>query len=156
MVLDVLVVHISRARTIAAEPQLIWDVLADFGSISAWADFVDHSCLLGPAPGDGKIGLARRIQLGRNTVVERIVEFDPPGALAYDIEGLPRLVRRLRNHWQLRGTAAGFTAVTLTTTVDIGPHLPQRLAEHLLCRVTARQSDQMLAGLAHRVKDGHV
>ena len=38
-----------RLGTIAAEPQAIWDVIADFGAISSWADIVDHSCLLNPA-----------------------------------------------------------------------------------------------------------
>jgi len=45
MVLDGGVADISRSRTIAAQPQAIWDLLADFGSLSSWADNVDHSCV---------------------------------------------------------------------------------------------------------------
>ena len=89
MGLDGVVAVISRSRTIAAEPQAIWDVLADFGSISSWADNVDHSCLLSPATEGIAVGTTRRVQVGRNTLVERITEFDPPTTLAYDIEGLP-------------------------------------------------------------------
>ena len=154
MVLNTVVAHIRRTRTIAAEPQLIWAVLADFGSISAWADSVDHSCLLGSTTGDdAPIGLARRIQIGRNTVVERIVEFDPPHSLAYNIEGLPRLMGRLTNRWELRSTKIGFAAVTLTTTVEIGRRPPQKLTERILCRVTAKQSDGLLAGLVNHLED---
>src|ERR1700712_2217771 len=40
------VAAIDRSRTIAADPQSVWDVLADFGSISSWADNIDHSCIL--------------------------------------------------------------------------------------------------------------
>ncbi len=49
MRLNALAADTRRLRTIAAEPQAIWDVIADFGAISSWADIVDHSCLLNPA-----------------------------------------------------------------------------------------------------------
>jgi hypothetical protein len=63
------VAQIDRTRTIAAAPQEVWEVT--------------HGA-------DGPIGTARRVQMGRQTLVERIVEFEPPHALAYDIEGLPK------------------------------------------------------------------
>jgi hypothetical protein len=154
MVFDVQVAHISRSRTLAADPHAIWTVLADFGGISGWAAMVDHSSLLWPTT--ESIGLARRIQMGRTTVVERIVEFDPQHALAYDIEGLPRLVRGLRNRWELRCLSSELTEVTLTTAVTIGDHPPQRLAERVVCRLAARQSDTLLADLASLWKDTHV
>ena len=40
------VADIDRSRSIAADTQAVWDVLADFGSISSWADNIDHSCIL--------------------------------------------------------------------------------------------------------------
>jgi hypothetical protein len=46
--------------------------------------------------------------------------------------------------------------VTLTSAVEIGPHPPQKLAEHVLCRFLARQSDSMLAGLANRLENARV
>jgi Polyketide cyclase / dehydrase and lipid transport len=155
VVLNTQVAHISRVRTIAAEPQVIWAVLADFGSVSTWAAFVDHSCLLESTPEDGPLGLVRRIQLGRNTVLERIVEFDAPRALSYDIEGMPRLVRRLHSRWELQATTGGCTEVMLTTTVDIGPRLPQRLAERVMCRLAAKQCHELIAGLANHVEGRH-
>ena len=113
------VAEIRRSRTIAAEAQAIWDVLADFGAVSSWADFVDHSCLLSPAAEGIGVGTSRRVQLGRDTLVERITDFDPPHTLAYDVEGFPRQVRRLNNRWTLSPTT-GCTVVTLTTTIEIG------------------------------------
>lgn len=142
---------IRRARVIAAAPLDIWDVLADFGSISAWADNVDHSCILTHGPE----GTTRRIQSGRNTLVERITEFDPPHTLAYDIEGLPKRLRHVANRWTLQPTADG-TQVALTSTVEIGSRPSQQLAERLLCRVLARQSDTMLDGLANRLEKSRV
>ena len=142
---------ITRTRTIATKAQVIWDVLADFGAISGWADNVDHSCILehgAEAGSGGAVGVTRRIQAGRNTVVERIVEHDAPTTLAYDIEGLPSRLRTVRNRWTLAPHDDGATVVSLTTTIEIGPRPPQRLAERIVCRFFARQSDTMLAGLA--------
>lgn len=156
MGLDGVVFAICRSRTIAAEPQAIWDVLADFGAVSSWADFVDHSCLLTPAADGVAVGTARRVQLGRDTLVERITDFDPPNVLSYDIEGLPRLVRHLRSSWTLRPIAHGFTEVTLTSLVGIGSNPVQRLAERIFGRVSVKRLDLLMTGLARRVEGSHV
>lgn len=136
---------ISRSTTVPASPEAVWAVLADFGGISRWAGNVDHSCLL--REGEPGPGMTRRIQAGRATVVERIVTWEPPAALAYDLEGLPPVVRTARNRWDLAPDGAG-TTVTLTSTVDAGPRPPQQLAARIVCRLLARQSDAMLTGLA--------
>ena len=145
---------IARSRTIAAEPKEVWDVLADFGSISSWADNIDHSCILNH--GSEPVGTTRRVQIGRNALVERITEFDPTWALAYDVEGLPKRLRRFSNRWTLRRIQGGDTVVTMTTTVEIGPHAMQKLAERAVCRAQVRQSDVMLAGLAKRWEKSRV
>ena len=147
---------IQRTRVIAARPQEIWDVLADFGSISSWAGNVDHSCILFSGADGGHVGTSRRVQVKRDALVERIIEFDPPRALAYEIEGLPRRLRRVTNRWTVEPAAAGSTLVTLTSTVEIGSREIQKLAERLLCRFLARQSDAMLAGLANRLENTRV
>jgi Polyketide cyclase / dehydrase and lipid transport len=150
----------TRTRTIAARVQEIWDILAEFGSLSSWADNADHSCILFSGPDGGAIGTARRVQMKRDALVERIVEFDPPRALAYDIEGLPGRLGRVTNRWTLATTGddskGDSTVVTLTSTVKIGPHARHKLTERVVCRVVARQSDSMLAGLANRLENAHV
>lgn len=151
MGLDGVVAAISRSRTIAAPPQAVWDVLADFGRLSSWAANVDHSCLLEHGADGAAPGTSRRVQVGRDTLVERITEFAPPEALAYDIEGLPRRIRRVANRWTLE-PAGGSTRVTLTSTVDIGSNPVAGIAEHAMCRFMAKQSDTMLAGLARRLE----
>ena len=150
---------IQRTRNIAAPPREIWNVLADFGSISSWADNVDHSCILYSGADGGPLGTTRRVQVKRDALVERITEFDAPHALAYDIEGLPSRLRRVTNRWTLEpaaGDSAPVVAVTLTSTVEIGAHALQQLAEPALCRFLARQSDAMLAGLANRLESARV
>ncbi|BBZ51977.1 SRPBCC family protein [Mycobacterium heidelbergense] len=147
---------IHRTRTIAAGVGEIWGVLADFGSLSSWAGNVDHSCILSSGPDGGPVGTARRVQVKRDAFVERITEFDPPRALAYDIEGLPRRLRRVANRWTLEPAAGASTVVTVTSTAEIGPRPVQKLAEGVLCRFLARQSDAMLAGLANRLENARV
>ena len=145
---------IDRTRTITAAPQEVWEVLADFGALSTWVDRVDHSSILSHGA-DGPIGTARRVQMGRNTLVERIVDFDPPHALAYDIEGLPKRLRRVNNRWTLRPSGES-TVVTLTSTVEIGSGRIRELAERVMCRLMTRESDGLLAGLAKRLENSRV
>ena len=142
----------SRTRTVTAAPQVVWDVLADFGSLSSWARNVDHSCLLEHGPDGVGVGTSRRVQVGRNALVERVTDCTPPTCLGYDIEGLPRRLHRVSNCWTLTPTAQGFTAVTLTTTVEVGTNPVAQVAEQALCRLMTKQSDVMLAGLAERVE----
>jgi hypothetical protein len=147
------VADIHRSRTIAAPTYEIWDVLADFGSISSWAPSTDHSCILFSGPNGGAVGTARRIQVKRDTLVELITEFTPPRVLAYDVEGLPKRLRRVANRWTLAPAGSDATVVTLTSTVEIGPRSGEKLAEWVLCRVVAQRSDSMLAGLAKRMEN---
>ena len=143
------VVEIRRTRTVAAEPQPIWDVLADFGAISSWADNADHSCLLSPEADDIGVGTTRRVQVGRNTLVERITVFTPPSTLAYDVEGFPGWLR-VNNRWTLT-PSAGATAVALVSTVTI-PGPLGRIVERVFARVSATMLDELLTGLANRTE----
>jgi carbon monoxide dehydrogenase subunit G len=149
------VAQISRRRTLRTDPQRVWDVLADFGAIGDWLSLVDHSCVLSTNP-NGPVGTARRIQMGRITLVETITEFDAPTAMAYDIAGVPRWVRRLNNRWTLQPDGPGATTVTVTTTVDLGPGRVRTVAARLMGLVTAKLSDSMLAGVAARTETAHV
>jgi hypothetical protein len=136
--------------TIAAEPQAIWDVIADFGAISSWADIVDHSCLLTPGA-DGIAVDTTRPRPGRPRHPRRAHHrFDPPHALAYDVAGFPRQLH-IKNRWTLTPTTGG-ALVSFTSTVEIGTNPLQRLAERIVGRVSAKQVESMLAGLTHRIE----
>ncbi len=144
----------SRGRTVAAPVQAVWDALADFGAIGAWAGNVDHSCILERGP-QGLVGTSRRVQVGRNALVERITEAAAPIVLAYDIEGLPHRLRRVANRWTLASVPGGGTDVRITSTVEIGANPLVRVAERALCAMMAAQSDTMLTGLAQKVEGSH-
>ncbi len=150
---------ITRTRVVPAEVDAVWAVLADFGAISSWAANVDHSCILSrPESVDDDVcslvvGLARRVQVGRAVIVERIRAVEAPVSLTYDLDGLPSRLRTVENRWDLRPDGRASTSVSLTTTVGIGPRPPQRLAERVVGRFLSRQSDVMLAGLAAHLEE---
>lgn len=144
---------VSRRGSIAAPPHDVWAVLADFGAINSWAPNVDHSCLL--AEQRSGVGTRRRIQAGRTTLVETVTEWTPPvddapGAMAYTLEGLPKVVHSVTNRWQLTPTGSG-TAVMLTSTVDAGSRLPQKAIAWVVARKLASASDEMIAGLTSHI-----
>ena len=144
-------IEVVRSVEAYAAPERVWAVLSAFGDIVDWAPNVDHSCLLAE-PGDG-VGAVRRIQTGRTTVVERVTVWEPPTALAYELEGLPPVVKEATNTWQVHGTADG-SRVAIISRVQPGPRPPHQLAARAVVRMLAKASDQMLAGLVTRVVAG--
>jgi uncharacterized protein YndB with AHSA1/START domain len=145
------VIAVERSLTIPAPVEQVWSVLAGFDDLASWAANVDHSCWLDDERFDGEmIGRARRVQAGRMALVERITVWDPPARLAYELVGLPPVVRSAVNEWRLdpdRSTRSR-TLVTLTSHVDCGPRPPQQLVARIVGRRLAGASDTMLAGLA--------
>lgn len=139
---------IVEVMTTQQPASALWAVLADFATISRWAPNVDHSCLT-TATASG-VGTTRRIQAGRNTVLETVTEWEPEQCLAYSITGLPPVVRSVTNTWRL-ADLGGSTKVTLTSSIDAGPRPPQQVVARVVGRALAKASQQMLAGL-----DAHV
>lgn len=122
----------------------VWGALADFAGISRWAPNVDHSCMT--TDERAGVGIVRRVQVGRNALLERVVEWERGKTLGYVIEGLPPLVRSVTNTWELDGSGDS-TTVKLTTRIVAGPRPPQKVAARVLGRVLAKQSSAMLSGL---------
>jgi hypothetical protein len=141
----------SRARRLARPVDEVWAVLADFGAIGRWAPRVDHSCVL-RAPYTG-IGATRRVQVGRTTLLERVTVWDESERLAYELEGLPPVVRRAVNEWRLVADGPDATDVTLTSRVDCGTRPPQQAVARIVAARLARESDGMLAGLERHLLD---
>jgi len=141
---------VERSITVTATAEAVWAVLAAFDHLSSWADDVEHSSYL-TAQTEGA-GSARRVQVGRTVLVERVTEWDPPRALVYALEGLPPVVGGATNRWTLR-PSGDRTLVMLTSTVDPGSKPPGRLVAPLLARRLAKASDGMLAGLARHLQE---
>jgi hypothetical protein len=132
---------------VPASPAAVWEVLGRFDAISAWADNVDHSCLV-TEQSEG-VGAVRRIQAGRTALLERVVTWEPPTILTYALEGLPPVVTWAANTWVVEPTPRG-SHVSLISRVDTGPRPPQRLVARAVARRLALASDVMLTGLRER------
>ncbi len=139
---------VERSATISASPDAVWATLAAFDEISQWAGKVDHSTATTEAT-EG-VGAGRRVQAGRIVLIETVTVWDPPRSLAYTLDGLPPLAKRVVNRWDLASVPgdAGATAVTLTTTIEPlgGPR--GRIGQRILGRVLGKAADDLVAGLA--------
>ena len=144
--------EVAEALTVSQPTPDVWAALADFVAISRWASNVDHSCLTTEAAAG--VGATRRIQSGRTTVLETVIEWEPERRLAYSITGLPPVIRSVTNTWRLdeRGATTG---LTLTSSIDTGPRPPQQVVARLVGRVLAKASRQMLGGLERDVRATH-
>jgi uncharacterized protein YndB with AHSA1/START domain len=142
---------ITKRRLIPAPPEAVWEVLSDFAAISAWAPNVDHSCLLSEQA-EG-VGMMRRIQTGRTTVVETVEVFEPGRRLGYRLSGLPPVIRSVTNTWTLEPSGER-TAATLTSEIDAGPRPPHKAIARAVGRTLGSASDQMLDGLAAHLGPG--
>lgn len=141
---------ITRSRTVPAEQQAVWDVLADFGGLSSWMDRVDHSSVLIHGA-ESPLGTSRRVQMGRNTLVETITDYLEPTTLAYDIHGMPRRLGDLNNRWTLQSAAAD-TVVSITSTIHSGSGPAARATGLIVSRIMAKMSDELLTSLARRME----
>ncbi|HWB68111.1 MAG TPA: SRPBCC family protein [Mycobacteriales bacterium] len=139
---------VSHSRVIAAPPEAVWAVLADFAAIWTWAPNVDHSAPASAAR-DGR-GAVRRVQVGRYALLETVVEWQPSRQLSYVITGLPPVAGPISTDWQLAPHDDG-TTVTVTTTVQSPQRPPGRIIGRALSRRLGSAGNQMLGGLAQHV-----
>ncbi len=144
--------ELSEAITVDRPPADVWEVLAAFERIVEWAPNVQHSSLTTDRA-DG-VGAVRRVQVGRNALLEEVTEWEPGERLSYAINGLPPVVLSAVNTWRLAPSGNG-TDVSLTSTVDAGGRPPQRLIARIIGRAMAKASREMLSGLQHHLDQHH-
>jgi uncharacterized protein YndB with AHSA1/START domain len=142
--------QITRSRLIAAPTAKVWAMLADFAAIGSWAPNVGHSS---PASDvRDTLGAVRRVQVGRNALLERVTEWVPLHRLTYTIEGLPPQAGIVTTTWQLEERyAASMTTVSTVIEPLGGPR--GRVVAKVAARLLDRAADQMLRGLNEYVRD---
>lgn len=141
---------ITETIEIAAPVADVWAVLADFESIARWAPNVAHSSLT-TGRCDG-VGAGRRVQVGRNALIEVVITWEPEQTLAYELSGLPPIVRSVVNEWRLEPAGMHTTTVSLTSRIEAGSRPPQKVAARAFGRVLARSSRTLLDGLRDHVE----
>ena len=133
----------ARERHIARPIDEVWAALGEFDAIARWAPDVDHSCLM--TEQQTGVGTARRVQVGRMTLVERVTawEGEPTYSLTYDIDGLPPALGPVANRWSLAQVGSGTTA-TLTARVEGSPRPPQQVVARIGAARWPRRTESML------------
>ncbi|MHA0288340.1 SRPBCC family protein [Mycobacterium sp. C3-094] len=139
-------IELSRERTVAAPAARVWELLTDFGGLARWASGVDHCCMLRDTDSPPRVGSQRRVQIGRNAVLETINEFAPPLALGYTIDGVPRRFSAA-HRWVLH-PRDDTTVVTVTCSVSTTAPLIRPVAERALARHLAQRCEALLQSLA--------
>jgi uncharacterized protein YndB with AHSA1/START domain len=136
--------QVTRSRLIPASTARVWATLADFAAISGWAPNVSHSSPASEA-GD-ELGAIRRVQVGRNALLEQVTEWAPPLRLSYTIEGLPPDAGVITTTWQLDAHGEA-TLTSVTTVVDATGGPRGRIVGKVVAKLLGRAAAQMLDGL---------
>ncbi|HWJ64838.1 MAG TPA: SRPBCC family protein [Acidimicrobiales bacterium] len=139
-------VHVQRSRHLPHEPAAIWAVLARFDRIVDWAPKVSHST--STTDQHEGVGAARRVQVGRQALIETVTIWEPDRTLAYAITGLPPLVAGVTNRWDLNADTDGRTFVTMSSVIDPGPGAKGKVGARVLRLPLGQAGDSMLDGLA--------
>ena len=128
---------------IKAPAELVWDVLADFGSVQNWAPYMRRSHLIGEQ--QAGIGMRRGMRHAWGFRFEEVVtQWHESKGFAFDVLKAPFSMRDVKEVWVL-GSENGHTAVE--TQVRYGTHLGPlgALVDWLLVRFVVRR--EMRAGL---------
>ena len=128
----------------SAPPDAVWAVLADYFRLATWASQIDHSSAMTAAPAG--MGASRRVATGGSVLIENVVDWKPSSAMAYEIVGLPPIVSRVENRWELRSTGAA-TSITLTCSVEPGPKPPMKVAAKAVVRRIGKVNESLVADL---------
>lgn len=102
-------IEISARRTLRADPALVWSILGDFGTEHRWASQLRH-CRRNT--NTVRVGTVRSCTLakplmGRSTVDEELVDFEPGRALSYKLRGGAGPFRSAEGRWTVRPGRGG-------------------------------------------------
>ncbi len=122
----------------------VWSVLSDYFGLAGWASAIAHSSAMTATPAG--MGASRRVATTGGVLIENVVDWNPLRAIAYEIVGLPSVVIRVENRWELRPSGTG-TSVTLTGVIEPGPKPAMRVAAKVIARRLGQVNESMVSDL---------
>ena len=145
---------LTQSVEIDAAKDKVWEVLADFGTVSRWAPTITDSAIVGDASeGVGAVRTCDHVKMG--TIEETIVSWTEGEAYAYDVTaGLPFPMKALRNHWSVHEQGSR-TKVILHQefSTKLGP-LGSLIESMMLKRMMRKEMGLALAGLKYHTETG--
>lgn len=133
------------ARRTSATPGEVWAVLSDYFRLASWASAIDHSSAMTAT--EAGVGASRRVQVGSTVLIENVVDWEPQAIMAYEIHGLPPVLKRVENRWTLRPDGDG-TSIELVALVEPGPRPPMKVAAKAVARRIGRTNRSLVDDLA--------
>lgn len=134
---------LSESVKIAAPRALVWEALADFGDVAAWAPYMRISHLVGSQ--ETGVGTRRAMQHELGFRFEELVtEWREGSGFTFDVLKAPWPMKDVKESWNCHGDN-GFT--TVNTQVTYGMRLGPlgAAADWLLVRLIVRR--EMRSGL---------
>lgn len=142
---------LSETVKIEAPAQLVWDALADFGDVAAWAPYMRISHLLGEQ--ERGVGTRRAMQheLGFR-FEEQVTEWTEGKSFAFDVFRAPWPMDRVHETWRLHGESGRTTVTThVRYAMKLGP-LGATLDWFLVRFIVRREMRSGLRGLKEYVE----
>ena len=121
-----------------------WTLLSDYFALADWAAAIEHSSAMTDTPAG--MGASRRVATSAGVILENVVDWKPPTAMAYEIVGLPPVVSRVENRWELQPSGTG-TTITLTCIVEPGPKPPMKVAAKAVARRIGKFNESLVSDL---------
>ena len=137
--------QVVSSRRSSAPPAEVWRVLSDYFGLATWASEIDHSSAMTAT--EAGPGASRRVQVGSTVLLENVIDWEPEAGMAYEIVGLPPVLRRVENRWTLTPDGDG-TAIELVATVEPGPRPPMKIAAKAAARRIGRTNRSLVDDLA--------
>jgi uncharacterized protein YndB with AHSA1/START domain len=102
---------ISAEARSRANRERVWELLATTATWASWAPFDEAVLEQEGAPEAEGVGAVRRFRVGRRVTRERVVTFEPPEHLAYElVSGIP--IRDYRADVTLHPAGEGGTVIS--------------------------------------------
>lgn len=141
---------VSTSTDVDVASDRLWTILSDYFALAEWASAIEHSSPMTATPAG--MGASRRVATAAGVIIENVVDWKPSTAMAYEIIGLPPVVDRVENRWELRG-AGDVTTVTLTCSIEPGPKPPMKVAAKAIARRIGKVNESLVSDLVAAVKE---
>ncbi len=146
-------IDVSMSARIAAPPEKVWEVLADYPNVYQWVPYIKHS--RATTAHTSGIGAGRACQIpGFGETDERVIEWDEGRSFRYEIQSSGGPIKRASNRWTVRKEAGGsLVQVDFEGEMRYGP-LGALMARIMVGPMMKRMIGQALDGLRRRVLTG--
>ena len=144
---------LSQQTLIQAPRRVVWEALADFGNVDAWAPSMRICQIIGDQ--DRGVGTRRRMQHAWGFVFEELVtEWVDEESFSFQVLSAPFPMIRVQETWQLSGDERQ-TRVATQVRYEMSLGILGRMLDHHMVRfIVQKEMKSGLLGLERYVTNG--